>query len=137
MNAEQMMSQLEKLNEVSGPVFKIKDDPRITAIGKWLRRTSIDELPQFFNVLKGDMSLVGPRPLPMRDYQGFNEDWQRRRFSVRPGITCLWQVQGRSSIAFEQWMELDIQYLDEWSLWLDLKILARTIPAVVKGSGAA
>ena len=137
MNAEQMMSQLEKLNEVSGPVFKIKDDPRITAIGKWLRRTSIDELPQFFNVLKGDMSLVGPRPLPMRDYQGFNEDWQRRRFSVRPGITCLWQVQGRSSIAFEQWMELDIQYLDEWSFWLDLKILARTIPAVVKGSGAA
>ena len=137
MNAEQMMSQLEKLNEVSGPVFKIKDDPRITAIGKWLRRTSIDELPQFFNVLKGDMSLVGPRPLPMRDYQGFNEDWQRRRFSVRPGITCLWQVQGRSSIAFEQWMELDIQYLDEWSLWLDLKILARTIPAVVRGSGAA
>jgi exopolysaccharide biosynthesis polyprenyl glycosylphosphotransferase len=136
-NAEQMMSQLEKLNEVSGPVFKIKDDPRITAIGKWLRRTSVDELPQFFNVLKGDMSLVGPRPLPMRDYQGFNEDWQRRRFSVRPGITCLWQVQGRSSIAFEQWMELDIQYLDEWSLWLDLKILARTIPAVVRGSGAA
>jgi len=136
-NAEEMMSQLEQLNEVSGPVFKIKDDPRITAIGKWLRRTSIDELPQFFNVLKGDMSLVGPRPLPMRDYQGFNEDWQRRRFSVRPGITCLWQVQGRSSIAFEQWMELDIQYLDEWSLWLDLKILARTIPAVVKGSGAA
>jgi exopolysaccharide biosynthesis polyprenyl glycosylphosphotransferase len=136
-NAEQMMSQLEKLNEVSGPVFKIKDDPRITAIGKWLRRTSIDELPQFFNVLKGDMSLVGPRPLPVRDYQGFNEDWQRRRFSVRPGITCLWQVQGRSSIGFEQWMELDVQYLDEWSLWLDLKILARTIPAVMRGSGAA
>jgi exopolysaccharide biosynthesis polyprenyl glycosylphosphotransferase len=136
-NAEEMMPQLEKRNEVSGPVFKIKDDPRITGIGKWLRRTSIDELPQLFNVLKGDMSLVGPRPLPVRDYQGFNEDWQRRRFSVRPGITCLWQVQGRSSIAFEQWMELDIQYLDEWSLWLDLKILARTIPAVVKGSGAA
>jgi exopolysaccharide biosynthesis polyprenyl glycosylphosphotransferase len=136
-NAEQMMSHLEVLNEVPGPVFKIKDDPRITGIGKWLRRTSIDELPQLLNVLKGDMSLVGPRPLPVRDYQGFNEDWQRRRFSVRPGITCLWQVQGRSSIAFEQWMQLDIQYLDEWSLWLDLKILARTIPAVVKGSGAA
>jgi exopolysaccharide biosynthesis polyprenyl glycosylphosphotransferase len=136
-NAEKMMAELENLNEVSGPVFKIKNDPRMTRIGKLLRRTSIDELPQLFNVLKGDMSLVGPRPLPVRDYQGFNEDWQRRRFSVRPGITCLWQVTGRCSITFEQWMKLDLQYLDEWSLWLDLKILARTIPAVLKGSGAA
>jgi exopolysaccharide biosynthesis polyprenyl glycosylphosphotransferase len=136
-NAEEMMAALEDLNEVPGPVFKIMDDPRITPVGKFLRRTSIDELPQLFNILKGDMSLVGPRPLPVRDYQGFNEDWQRRRFSVRPGITCLWQVNGRSEIAFEQWMRLDLQYMDEWSLWLDLKILARTIPAVLRGSGAA
>ncbi|MFZ3217907.1 MAG: sugar transferase [Candidatus Acidiferrales bacterium] len=136
-NAEEMIDALEDLNEVSGPVFKIMDDPRVTAIGKILRRTSIDELPQLFNILKGDMSLVGPRPLPVRDYQGFNEDWQRRRFSVRPGITCLWQVNGRSTIAFDQWMRLDLQYMDEWSLWLDIKILARTIPAVLKGSGAA
>jgi exopolysaccharide biosynthesis polyprenyl glycosylphosphotransferase len=136
-NAEKLMPELENLNEVSGPVFKIENDPRITPIGKFLRRTSIDELPQFINVLKGEMSLVGPRPLPVRDYQGFNEDWQRRRFSIKPGITCLWQVNGRCSITFEQWMKLDIQYLDEWSLWLDLKILARTIPAVLKGSGAA
>ena len=134
--AEKMMTELERFNEVSGPVFKIKNDPRITPIGRFLRRTSIDELPQLINVLTGEMSLVGPRPLPMRDYQGFSEDWQRRRFSVRPGITCLWQINGRSSITFEQWMRLDMQYLDEWSLWLDLKILARTIPAVLRGQGA-
>jgi exopolysaccharide biosynthesis polyprenyl glycosylphosphotransferase len=137
VNAEKQMERLRHLNEVSGPVFKIKQDPRITPIGGFLRKTSIDELPQLFNVLKGDMSLVGPRPLPVRDYQGFSEDWHRRRFSVRPGITCLWQVNGRTSIAFEQWMELDMQYIDKWSLWLDLKILAKTIPAVLRGSGAA
>jgi exopolysaccharide biosynthesis polyprenyl glycosylphosphotransferase len=136
-HAERLQAELEYQNEVSGPVFKIKHDPRMTSLGKFLRRTSIDELPQLINVLKGDMSLVGPRPLPVRDYEGFNEDWQRRRFSVRPGITCLWQVNGRSSVSFEQWMKLDIQYLDEWSLWLDLKILARTIPAVLRGLGAA
>jgi exopolysaccharide biosynthesis polyprenyl glycosylphosphotransferase len=136
-DAEKMLPALESQNEVSGPVFKIKDDPRITPLGRWLRRTSIDELPQLINVLKGDMSLVGPRPLPWRDYEGFHEDWQRRRFSVRPGITCLWQVNGRSSIPFEEWMKLDLQYMDEWSLLLDLKILAQTIPAVLKGSGAA
>jgi len=136
-NAETMMARLEKHNEVAGPVFKMKNDPRITPIGKFLRRSSIDELPQLLNVLAGDMSLVGPRPLPVRDYEGFNEDWQRRRFSVKPGITCLWQVNGRSGISFEQWMLLDLQYMDEWSLWLDLKILAKTVPAVLRGAGAA
>jgi exopolysaccharide biosynthesis polyprenyl glycosylphosphotransferase len=136
-NAERLIGNLEKQNEMSGPVFKIKNDPRITPIGKFLRRSSLDELPQLINVLKGDMSLVGPRPLPVRDYEGFNEDWQRRRFSVKPGITCLWQVGGRSGISFNQWMLLDLQYMDEWSLWLDFKILAKTVPAVLKGEGAA
>ena len=140
MNAEKRLSEIEHLNEVSGPVFKIKNDPRLTPIGKFLRKTSIDELPQLFNVLSGDMSLVGPRPLQLRDYELFTEmgeDWQRRRFSVRPGITCLWQVNGRSSLPFHQWMELDLQYVRNWSLWLDVQILARTIPAVLRGSGAA
>jgi exopolysaccharide biosynthesis polyprenyl glycosylphosphotransferase len=136
-DAEAKLAEIEHLNEVTGPVFKIKDDPRITTVGKFLRKTSIDELPQLINVLKGEMSLVGPRPLPVRDYKGFDKDWQRRRFSVRPGITCLWQVNGRSSIQFDQWMELDMQYIDKWSLWLDFKILAQTIPAVLRGSGAA
>jgi exopolysaccharide biosynthesis polyprenyl glycosylphosphotransferase len=136
-NAEKRMKEIEHLNEVTGPVFKIKNDPRITPLGRVLRKASIDELPQLFNVLKGDMSLVGPRPLPIRDYEGFNEDWQRRRFSVRPGITCLWQIGGRSTISFEKWMELDLLYIDKWSLKLDLEILVKTIPAVLRGSGAA
>jgi exopolysaccharide biosynthesis polyprenyl glycosylphosphotransferase len=135
--AESIQETLEHLNEMSGPVFKIANDPRITPLGRILRKTSIDELPQLFNVLKGNMSLVGPRAIPVRDYQSFNEDWHRRRFSVPPGITCLWQVYGRNTIPFEQWMVLDMQYIDRWSLWLDIKILVLTIPAVFRGSGAA
>lgn len=136
VDAEVQMAKVEHLNETSGPTFKLKHDPRITTVGSFLRKTSLDELPQLFNVWLGDMSLVGPRPLPLRDYRGFSEDWHRRRFSVKPGITCLWQVSGRSSIGFDQWMRLDMDYIDRWSLWLDLQILLRTIPAVVKGSGA-
>jgi len=135
--ADKLMADLEHLNEASGPVFKIKNDPRLTGLGKFLRKTSIDELPQLINVLKGDMSLVGPRPLPVRDYEGFDEDWHRRRFSVRPGITCLWQVNGRSDIKFEDWMKLDMKYIDEWSIFLDFQILIKTIPAVLRGSGAS
>ncbi|WP_213806429.1 sugar transferase [Granulicella sp. dw_53] len=135
-NAEKLIAQVEHLNETQGPTFKLKNDPRITALGKLLRKTSIDELPQLINVLVGDMSLVGPRPLPLRDYQGFSEDWHRRRFSVKPGITCLWQVMGRSSIGFDEWMALDMRYIDQWSVWLDIKILFQTIPAVFRGSGA-
>ena len=137
LDAEKKQAGLEHLNEASGPVFKIENDPRINKLGSFLRRTSLDELPQFMNIFLGDMSLVGPRPLPVRDYEGFSEDWHRRRFSVRPGLTCLWQIQGRSRVTFERWMELDMQYIDEWSFWLDMEILAKTVPVVIKGTGAS
>jgi exopolysaccharide biosynthesis polyprenyl glycosylphosphotransferase len=136
-DAEQRQEDLDHLNEATGPVFKLRADPRVTRVGAYLRKASIDELPQLWNVLKGDMSLVGPRPLPVRDVKGFTQDWHRQRFSVRPGITCLWQVSGRSNLPFAAWMELDKKYVDHWSIWLDLKILIKTIPAVLKREGAA
>jgi exopolysaccharide biosynthesis polyprenyl glycosylphosphotransferase len=134
--ADKQQQTLESLNEANGPVFKIKDDPRITRIGKFLRRFSIDELPQLINVFQGEMSLVGPRPLPVRDIERIDVQWHKRRLSVKPGLTCLWQVNGRSDVSFDHWVRMDLEYIDKWSLGLDLKILMRTIPAVLKGSGA-
>jgi len=136
-DAEARQAELEEQNEATGPVFKIKYDPRVTRIGRWLRRTSLDEVPQLFNVVRGDMSLVGPRPLPVRDVHRFSESYLMRRFSVPPGVTGLWQISGRSNLAFDRWVALDLHYIDHWSLGLDLEILAKTVPAVLRGRGAA
>jgi len=136
-DAEQRKVELEVLNEMSGPVFKVTNDPRVTPIGRILRKWSIDELPQLFNVLRGEMSLVGPRPLPVDEVQRFDDPAHRRRLSVKPGLTCLWQVSGRNEVCdFKEWVRLDLEYIDNWSLWLDVKILCRTLPVVLVGTGA-
>ena len=137
VDAEQRQGAIEHLNETSGPAFKIKNDPRLTPIGSFIRRTSLDELPQLINVLSGEMSLVGPRPLPVRDVGRFSEAWLMRRFSVKPGVTCLWQIGGRSNTDFDRWIQLDLQYIDNWSLSLDCWILLKTLPAVLSSRGAA
>ncbi|MDR3734792.1 MAG: sugar transferase [Acidobacteriaceae bacterium] len=137
IDAEKKQAQVEHLNETDGPAFKMKNDPRVTRVGAFMRKLSIDELPQLFNVLIGNMSLVGPRPLPIRDVSRFSEAWLMRRFSVQPGLTCLWQITGRSDTTFDRWVELDLQYIDNWSLGLDARILFMTVPAVLKGKGAS
>jgi exopolysaccharide biosynthesis polyprenyl glycosylphosphotransferase len=135
VGAENLKKDLAPHNIMNGPVFKMERDPRITRVGRFLRKTSLDELPQLFNVLRGDMSFVGPRPLPAEEVAQF-KGWQRRRLSMKPGITGLWQVSGRNLIDFEDWMKLDLEYIDNWSLWLDFKILLKTIPSILIGKGA-
>lgn len=136
-NAEQFQHELAAMNEMTGPVFKVTNDPRVTPIGKFLRKSSFDELPQLLNVLRGEMSLVGPRPLPVDEVKRFNDLAHRRRLSVKPGITCLWQVSGRNNVSdFRDWVRLDLEYIDNWSLWLDIKILWWTVPVVLTGVGA-
>ena len=137
VNADELKAQLAAANEMTGPVFKMRDDPRITPIGRFLRKYSLDELPQLWSVLKGDMSLVGPRPPLQTEYAQFT-DWQKQKLSVKPGMTCLWQVSGRNDIRYyDEWVRLDLDYIRNWSLWLDLKIQVETIPAVIRARGAA
>ncbi len=136
IDAEAKLNEIEHLNEAEGPIFKMANDPRVTRVGRFLRRYSIDEMPQFINVLRGEMSLVGPRPMSIRDVELFDRGIQRKRFSVQPGITCLWQISGRSNLPFERWLELDLEYIENWSFSLDLKILLKTIPAVLFSRGA-
>ncbi|MCB1211446.1 MAG: sugar transferase, partial [Verrucomicrobiales bacterium] len=136
-DAEAQHAKLSAQNQMDGPVFKIKNDPRVFGFGNLIRRLSIDELPQLINVIQGDMSLVGPRPLPVYEINRIEKHAQRRRLSVKPGLTCLWQISGRNGITnFEDWVALDLKYIDNWSLWLDMKILLQTVPAVLRGSGA-
>jgi exopolysaccharide biosynthesis polyprenyl glycosylphosphotransferase len=136
LDAEAQLSALRKENEMQGPAFKLRNDPRVTPVGRFIRRHSLDELPQLWNVFRGDMSLVGPRP-PMPDEVQLYDRKERRRLSMRPGLTCTWQVSGRNDIAdFESWVQLDLEYIDNWSLGLDFSLLVRTVPAVVFGSGA-
>ena len=136
-DAEQLRDELASLNVMQGPVFKVEDDPRVTKFGKWLRLTSMDELPQLYNVLKGEMSLVGPRPLPIYEVEKFERTAHRRRLSMKPGLTCLWQIRGRNKVTdFRDWVRMDLEYIDNWSVFLDLYILIRTIPVVLAGSGA-
>jgi lipopolysaccharide/colanic/teichoic acid biosynthesis glycosyltransferase len=135
VDAAALQPDLEADNEAGGALFKIRDDPRVTRVGRFLRRFSLDEIPQVLNVLKGDMSLVGPRPLPLRDYK-LLEDWHRRRYGVLPGMTGLWQISGRSGLSFDDLVRLDFTYLENWSIWLDISIIAKTIPAVISRRGA-
>jgi lipopolysaccharide/colanic/teichoic acid biosynthesis glycosyltransferase len=135
-DAEERRRELMHLNEMNGPVFKLRSDPRVTAFGRFLRRFSLDELPQLWNVVRGDMSLVGPRP-PIPEEVAKYQRWQRRRLAMKPGLTCLWQVSGRNDLDFDRWMQLDLEYIDSWSPTLDFKILLKTIPAVLSGKGAS
>lgn len=136
-DAEQRKQELASLNEMGGPVFKVTNDPRVTGVGRFLRKYSLDELPQLLNVLRGEMSMVGPRPLPVDEVERFDDPAHRRRLSVKPGLTCLWQISGRNNVRdFKDWVRLDLEYIDNWSLWLDFKILWRTIPVVLAGTGA-